>query len=380
MVQNEFELKNQADHTMFASSSLLVEGKNLWLLTTHTDVLMCFQSSDMRLMEYYIVPAQYLQKDVHARLQNANDGIYILPCMGNDIFYFSKTQKTMRKISLTFLGQEHANKRKFHTVAFWKGHLFLIGYDIGGIYDLDEETGNISKEETYLDMLRSAGAETEGTIFSDCACQDGNMLYLPLTDQPFILCMNLDERSFHVFRLSGEKNFRLCTIDKCADSRSFFLTTSDDEKIIWSPKKGLEGWKELGMLKKEKKYLCAYHVNDKYYYIPANERKIYVEKEGKIRNLPYEYPSNTKYPEHDTIQYEMVDRYENVIYFQARDGHLFYIDTENDEIHGIKFSVSTDQISEMKKRILEVRNIPATVHEKYCFHLGDYLQMVVKGC
>lgn len=365
-------------HTnMFASSSLLIENGDMWLLTSHTDILMRFRISDMRLEEYYIVPAEYLQKDVHVKLENTSNGIYILPCIGNRLFFFNKSVKKIKEISLSILEQKFAEKRKFHISAFWNRHLFLVGHDIECIYILNEETGHISKEKTYLDILRIAGAKTEGTIFSDCAYQDGNMFYMPLIGQSFILCMNLDDRTFNTFRISGKKKIRLCTIDKYQDDDKFLLTTLNDEKIIWSPKKGLIEWKDLGILGKEKSYLRAYHINNKNYYIPTKERKIYVEKEGIIKMIPYVYPLNLKYPEYDTIQYEVVERFADVIYFQTRDGHLFYIDTIKDEICDMRFYVSSEKRKEIKGKILDARNIPAVVEEKYCFYLEDYLEMII---
>lgn len=379
MVQSEFvQNKNQIDNSMFASSSLLVEGEDIWFLTSQTDVLIRFRISDMELMEYYIVPAEYLQKDIHVRLENANNGIYIVPYRGEGLFYFDKKTKTMKEISTSIFKQGFAEKRRFRITAFWKGHLFLVGHDISCIYDLEEETGHVSEIKTYLDVLHTAGAETRGAIFSDCFYQYGSMLYIPLVNQSYILCMNLEDRSFYAFQLSERKKIRLCTIDKYGEEGKFLLTTLDDEKIIWSPKNGLEEWEKLGVLRKEKMYLRAYHVNNKNYYIPAKERKIYVEKEGIIRILPFVYPLNTKYPEYDTFQYEVVDKFSNIIYFQIRDGHLFYIDTVKDEIHNMNFSVSNDTMREIKKHVLGVRNIPKTVDERYCFHLGDYLEMVVR--
>lgn len=380
MVQNEFvQNKNQIDNSMFASSSLLVEGEYIWFLTSQTDVLIRFRISDMKLMEYYIVPGEYLQKDMHVRLENADNRIYIVPYRGDGLFYFDKKTKMVKEISSSIFKKGMLEKRKFRIAAFWKGHLFFVGHEISCIYDLEEETSRVSVIKAYLDVLSTAGAETKGAIFSDCFYQDGNMLYIPLVNQSYILCMNLEDRSFYPFQLSGRKKIRLCTIDKYEDKEKFLLTTLDDEKIIWSPKNGLEEWEELGVLRKEKMYLHAYHINNKNYYIPAKERKIYIEKEGIIRILPFVYPINTKYPEYDTIQYEVVDKFSNIIYFQIRDGHFFYIDTVKDEIHNMNFSVSNDTMREIKKHVLDVRNIPKTVEERYCFHLGDYLEMVVRG-
>lgn len=365
------------ENFMFADSSFFVDGEDLWLLTGYSDVLMHFCRSDMTLIEYFIIPAKYLQRAVHFRLENTEKGIYILPHMANNFFYFDKQIKTLKEISLPPVEPQLSRKRKIRLSAFWNGNLVLLGYDIPYIYFLNDASEEITTNNTYLDELQAAGAKKGETIFSHCACRDENKFYIPLTGQAFILCIDLEEKSFRSFRVTKNDDIRLCTIDKYGYDEKFLLTTYDDERIIWSPENGVEELQKIGLLNKGEAYLRAYHIADKNYYIPAKERKIYVEQGNCIRDIPYVSAPNAAYPEHGTAQYETVYRDGSDIFFQTRSGELFFLDTAKDEISAMKFQVSADQMEELKKRILEAREIPPCVMEQSCFCLKDYIKSIM---
>lgn len=365
------------DNAMFADSSFFVDGEDLWLLTGYSDVLIHFCRSDMTLIEYFIIPTQYLQRAAHFKLENTEEGIYILPHLANNIFYFDKRTKTLKEISLPPMEERLSAKRKIRLAAFWKGNLFLLGYDIPHVYFLNDATGEIVTNNTYLDELQTVGAKTGETVFSYCAYQDDNKFYIPLIGQAFILRIDLEEKSFCCFRVTKKDDIRLCTIDKYGYDEKFLLTTYDDEKIIWSPDKGVEELQKIGLLNKGDACLRAYHIGDKNYYIPANERKVYVEQGKSIRDIPYVSAPNAAYPEHKAAQYETVYRDGSDIYFQTRSGELFFLDTTKEEISAMKFQISSDQMGEMKKKILEAREIPSCVIEQSCFHLEDYIRNIM---
>lgn len=362
---------------IFADSNFFLDGEDLWLLTGYTDVLMHFCRSDMSLIEYFIIPTQFIQKNVHFRLENTKDGIYVIPHLGNNLFYFHKQTKELKEILLPSLEKQFVDKRKIRLAAFWNGNLFLAGYDVPSVYFLNHDSEEIVNDNTYLDALRITGAKAMGGIFGGCSCQSENKLYIPLTEQPFIFCADFAEKSFHVFRVMQKDEVRICTIDKYGCDEKFLLTTSDDEKIIWSPENGVEEQQKIGLLNKGESYLRAYHIENKNYYIPANERKIYVEQGKNIRDIPYASTLSVKYPEYTTEQYGWVYRSGKEIYFQTRSGELLCLDTVKDEICTMEFHVSSDKVREMKDRILEMREIPSYVMEQSCFHLGDYLKSII---
>ena len=365
------------ENFMFADSYFFVDEGDLWLLTSYTDVLMHFSFPDMTLIEYFILPVQHLQKYVHYRLENTKEGIYILPHLADNIFYFDKHTKMWTEIPLPPLEKQFTQKRKIRMSVSWNGTLFLLGYDIPFVYFLDEVSGGIVSDHTYLDVIQAAGAEKRETIFSYCACRNKNKFYIPLIGQAFIFCMDLEERSFYCFHVTKGDEVRICTIDKYGDDEKFLLTTYDDEKIIWSPENGVEELRKIGLLNQGDSYLRAYHIGDKNYYIPANERKIYVEQGTDIREIPYVCTPNTKYPEYVAAQYGEVYLNGSKIIFQTRSGELFVLDTVIDEIHAAEFRVSSDEQRGIKKEILETREIPLCVNEQSCFCLEDYMKSIV---
>ncbi|MCM1415705.1 MAG: hypothetical protein NC430_07245 [bacterium] len=365
------------DNSMFVDSAFFVDGEDFWLLTSCTDVLLHFSLRNMTLIEYFMIPVQHLQKYVHYRMENTKEGIYILPHLGNNIFYFNKYTKSLKEIALPPLEERFVQKRKIRISAFWNGELSLLGYDIPFVYFLNEDSGKIVADQTYLDIFQAAGAKKRGTIFSHCSYQDKNKLYVPLIGQAFIVSINLDERSFHCFRVTEKDEIRICTIDKYEGDETFLLTTYEDEKIIWSPKDGVRELQKIGLLNERESYLRAFHIGDKNYYIPANEQKIYVEQGKEIREIPYECAPNTKYPEHAAAQYGEVYLNKSEIYFQTRSGELFVLDTEIDEIHTLEFHVSSDKLLEIKREILRAREIPSRVMEQSCFCLKDYLKRII---
>lgn len=370
----------QANNAMFTALDAIVDRDDLWMLSNDADVLLHFDFSTLKLLDYHLIPGKKLMKYAHVRLRKCGDIIYIVPYMESNLFFYDCVSGKIGSIYIPYEDDEAEVKNKFNIVTTWKSQLVLIGYGIKGCFYYDMTVGSFTKDIGYLKELKKLRSDFSEMPFSDCYCQEKNKLYLPVYCKNIILEIDLEKHENTIYELRHEKEIRLRTIDVYEQdgNEKFLLTTVDDEMLIWSRMSGVEKRKELGLLcGKEKIYMRAFHVNEKNYYIAACERKVFVESESEIKELKFEYERRGGVGEGGT-QFEAVFRSGMDIYFQARsNGQLFKIDTTTDRIFRMDFEVMPEVRDEIAKQVYSSRTMIDVMNENGWFGLDDFLKSYV---
>lgn len=374
--------KAQGNNAIFASKNAIVDGNNLWMLSNDTDVLLHFDFSGLRLMDYHILPGDELLQYAHMGMVKNGDIIYIVPYAGDDLVLFDCKSAEMRSISISYEEGEIKRKDKFCIAAVWKTQLFLIGHSVKGIFCYDVPSGRFARDTSFLKELEKAGCDITTTLFSDCCYQKRDKLYLPVFCANLVLEIDLDKGQNRIYKLNSEKKIELRTIDGYEEGgkEKFLLTTVNDEMLIWSPLDGVEEMRELGLLRNRKgMYSRAFHVGKKNYYIAAGERKVFVEEDNRIEELEFEYENSGGAKEGaNGTQFEAVFRNGTDIFFQARsNGQLFKIDTITDMVHRMDFDVTIEKRKEIRDQVYSSRPIADMLIENTWLGLDGFLKMYV---
>ena len=365
------------NNILFVSKNILVEDNLLWMLTNDTNVLCQFDLSNMKYLSSYVLPIDKVIQYGYYAFTKVGKNVYVLPFRNEDMFVIDVQNGEIKKEKIPYRSSDRAQRGKFHIVGNVNNKLLMVGHNIKGVFVYDEKGFCVSYE--YLDIIKEAGIDInqEDSFFSDCYLQLGSKIYAPLYKKNYLFVVNIAEESYQIIKI--EENVRLRTIEIINEKEEIFLfTTVDDERVIWSPKKGVIEKKNLNVLKLgEKLYTRAYYINNKYYYIAAYERKIFVEKNNKMVEIPFEYPMGEIFKEGECTQFEAVFRNERGVFFQARsEGSIFYIDTESDSIKQIDISISKEQRDSLIKKSYYGKKIEFIWNENSYLNLLYFIDIV----
>lgn len=375
------EKRIQNDNSIFVGIGIVVDEKSLWILSEDTDTLMHFDLLTRELLDYHAISRKKLVPCAHLELQKNGNVIFVIPYRGRNLVSFDTGSGEMQYIEIPYKTDEVNKDGKFCIAIIWKFYLILVGYNIKGIFYYDTTSGSFTRDMEYLGKLEKLGCDLSKPLFSDNYYQYEEKVYMPVYSQNIILEIDLETHASRVYELQHKKKIKLCTIDGYIQNgkEKFLLTTTDDEMIIWSPDSGIEKIEELKILTVyEKIYKRAFHIREKNYYIPAYERKVFVETDGAIKELEFEYESRGGFDGNSGhTQYEAVLKKDKDIYFQARsNGQLFRIDTETDKVYRIDFDVLSDKQEEVMYRVCSGREI-SVLNETACLRLDRFIKIII---
>lgn len=370
----------QENNALFGAVYAITEGTDLWMLTYNTSVLLHFDITEMKLLDYHIISKEKIIQEAYLGVAKCGDIIYITPYRESKLVSFDVTSGEIRYIDIPYEAEEVRMNNKFVITVSWKSYLLLVGCGIKGIFYYDTVSGSFTKNMEYWECLQEEGCDVSNPLFSNTYFQKENKVYLPVRFKDIILEVDLAQKEYTIHRLNNDK-IALWTIDGYTQGKKekFLLTTVNDEMLTWSPADGVEGVKNLGLLRgRSNLYERAYHIGGKNYFISACERKVFVESCGQIRELEFEYESRGGYQEGTWFtQFQAVFKWGNDIYFQARsNGQLFRIDTRMDIIYQVDFEVTQEDKKDMLRRIYSSRKLEDTIMENMGFKLDDLLKCI----
>lgn len=370
--------RERKNNGIFASVNAVVDGEDLWMLSIDTDVLLHFDFKSLKLLDYYIIPGETYRRYAHLLLRKAGNIIYVTPGEENSLICFDCVSKKIENIHIPLETDEIWKGNQFNFAAVWQSRLILSGYLGQGIFFYDMTHGSFTRDVGYLGAFKKLGCDLSALQVSYSYCQRKNKLYIPILFTNLILEIDMETCMNHIYELRYGKELQLRTIDEYGQDDKFLLTTADDEMLIWSPINGVERLRPLGLLHAQNKmYAQAFHVREKNYYIAAYERRVFVEKDERIRELKFENKDRGRVQE-DSSQFEAIFKNKTDIYFQVRsNGQLFKIDTEIDMICQMDFDVTMEKKKEITDEVCRYRSKFDMSVESAWFDLDIFLKCYV---
>lgn len=375
-MQVKMPVDTQDNNSIFTSASAIVDGTDLWLLTNETDILCHFNLDSMKLMDYFFVPGKEMLDRSHFVIRKNKNKIYIIPYKAEHLYIFDVLSQKFKECQIPY-GKNQNNK--FMIAETYGTYLVMIGHEIHGIIYYDEETDTFVRYTDYLTELESAGCDISKPLFLDGYCRYENRLYIPVFSMNLVLQLNLEDATYNIYELLGEKEIKLRTIDRYNDGgEKFLLTTVDDEMLIWSINYGIEKMKKLEVLKGDRKaYVRAFCINRKNYYISAWERKVFVENGSQLTRLDFDYENRGAFDELNYTQFEAIFRCGEDIFFQARsNGQIFKIDTRTDEVNCVNFNVTQEEKEKIIYQVCKYRNKVKLLMESSFCDLNLFLRIL----
>ncbi|MBE5848635.1 MAG: hypothetical protein E7298_00525 [Lachnospiraceae bacterium] len=364
----------QSDNSMFVSKCAFVDGDDLWMLTNETNILCRFDFRKMELQDYYVIPVRKITSNEHLSVCKGNNHVFVLPYLGTDMYVLDINTGQLEKEALPFSEEEKTKLGKLIISVFYNGKLYILGHSVKGIFCYNPEHNSwTGSSYAYLEDIKNEGIDIEKPFLNDCFYMSEGNLYTPIDKTNLFIRFDLNSLSHDILKING--NYRLRTID-CIDGEKFLFSTYDEERIVWSFSKGIEDERCLNVTDvEEKAFMRVFFRNGKFYYISANERRVFVETNGEIQELFFDYEDNDIFPVGLT-QFEAIFINEENIYFQARyNGQLFYIDTMDDSIHKLNIAVNKEKKAEVYSSFYRNLHNRIVITENNIFGLGDFIRI-----
>lgn len=371
----------QSDNSLFTGTGVVIDRNDMWILTEDTNAIMHFDLCSMRLLDYHVVLKEKIVQCSHLGLQKNGNILFAIPFSESNLISFDISSYETRYIEIPYRESEADRNNKFSVAISWESYLILAGANIPGIFYYNIVSGRFTRDTRYLDKLEASGCDLSRPLFSENYFQNEENVYIPVYSQNFILKINLKTRTNIIYELKNENKIELCTIDGFYQNgkEKFLLTTTNDEMLIWNQESGIEEIKKLGVLTVgEKTYKRAFHIKGKNYYISAYERKVFVERNGIIREMEFDYESRCGFDgELGYVQFEVVLKRDEDIFFQARsNGQLFKIDTEADRVYSVEFDVEEEKKEEIISCVCDNREM-SVLYENACLSLDVLLRLFI---
>lgn len=358
-------------------SDAFIEENKLWMLTKEADALCKFDLENGTMEKCYYLPTGVQFEYGHLVMRNIDNYIYILPFNDSHMYCFEKDKESFRELEIICDGNDMLQNQKCRIIGCYDNKIVLITNDAKDILFIDQDSLETTKISGHISEMSNQGINVESNIFSDCYLQQKNMLYVPIYMHSYILAVDMDKQTYKLHCLSKDKKIKLRTIDKGLEENQFLLTTTDNERIIWSLNDGIKSIYKFKNTNRVGRYVRAYSLNDAYYYIPTHERKIYVERDGDVSEIPFKYPDMGDYAEYEFTQYECIFCHDGKIYIQARSNGAFYVlDPKGDNVVDLNIGIPVENKSKLIKDSYEVRGIPDIIWESYGLELSDYLKII----
>lgn len=339
--------KNRIDVT-----NVIVDGDSIWMLTANTDILCEFESDTLKLNSYNIIPCCQQLPYAHYSIAKNGNRVYVLPFQDNTMYVVETDSKRIVSKKIPFASEFENVYGKTIIAGCYENKLLFIGHNVKGIYIYDEMKDEFVVSMSYLEDLEKNGisSKNDRPLFSDCFIQIQNQLFIPVYKSGFIFIIDIVSEEHRIVKV-GE-GFLLKTIDLINGFEDrFILTTTDDRRLIWSATEGVIEDRKLNLLQgNEKYYLNAFYDNDKIIYIAACERKVFVEDNNSIKEIPFDYPENDQFPI-GNVQFNVAFKFNGFVYVQQRyNGQFMSIDTNTSEIKYVDIKMDKDQLYEMNRK------------------------------
>ncbi|MBP3802718.1 MAG: hypothetical protein J6I76_02295 [Oribacterium sp.] len=361
------------NNSFLVSKNILLENNRLWMLTNMANVLCEFSFPGMKLEKYYVLPMDtVIEYGCHSFVK-MNNTFFVLPFYDKEfIVVDTDNNKTYTEL-IPYADDESDRKGKFHIAVENSGKILMVGHNISGFFYYVNDMFHV--DYSYITNITNAGVKVDNLpLFSECFTQSNEYVYIPVLGQKIIVEVNIVTEKYKVYDLKNDIQIR--TID-LIDENTFFLTTMCGEKVIWSKTEGIQEYKNLNLLEGDERwYMRAFYVNGKFYYISGCERKIFVEKNGVISELYFDYPMDGAYPIGWT-QFEAIYKKDDLIIVQTRsDGTIFCINTKTDEINKVCFNISLCEKNNLIRDAYSNKKIGEILDERKDFNLNNFISFI----
>ncbi len=359
--------------TVLLSLYCAIDDDFVWILSWEYDILIQIERTTFEYCDAFCVPIQEMKTFQHLAIASSGNRIYVIPFNDENLYYFNIDEKEFYRLDIPYEINEKSIKGKFCFAVCWNNRLALFGNNLKFVLYYDESTNQFFRDDSFLECLESAGVDVNHTVFTEFYSQVDNLVYVPVYNTSIIIIFDLESKEYTILDMGN--NFKLNTIFsyKDRDETRFMLTTTDDNVVMWSPTKGIEGIKNNHLKKENDKYKFAGCVDGKSFFILERDTHIYATDDTGILKIEVGKSKQTI----DYVLYGFATMIDGSLVFQEREsGRLFSLDAVTCDIKELPTSISYEKISEILKHRFKMCQKVGIINEKKIFGLTSFIETI----
>lgn len=375
MVQNA----NVTDENKYSKSLLLSRGvefdkgnNTMWILTNFSSTLVKIDLYSKKIVGIFQIPLEKYEDYEFVELKKINEYIYMLPHNARDMYCFSIVEEKFLKLKLPLYEYEWEICKKFKQMLYKNNFLYLIGHGIKAILRVDILKKTITRIVDYSNCKQILAYDA---IFIQ------NSLYIPLAETAKILKLDSRNNTLEEILLEGEEGF--LTITNL--NNNLLLTDMNNNRLVYDLKESRivekECLKEVH-IKNEKvdmynNYQKVIINQDNEYYFMYFDTSIMKKKKQDIGFVPYKYPKYY-WNRDEYSKYELIKKYKQSIYFQARStGEIFMYNLDKEDVTILDIQVSKQDKEILNKNLWKNKQ-KSPIMENNVYFLKSYLKYTIK--
>ena len=340
------------------SNAAIIDGRDLWLVSNYTNVLINYDINNGDLKQVYYFPEKFTNTYATISYVKVEDKILFAPYNGQNLWCFHIQTKEFEEIDLRLENKERNVKQKFRGIISYNHELVLVGFGLHCIFRINVASDTVKRCDEYLAELEKRGIAAETAFLGLNFQLVEDVLYMPMLNHNIIIAFHLIDDYFKIYDIFNLDSNGFDSIEYY--NGEFRLLTSGNEEVIWNCEYGQQSRVKLGLEETQKRnYWKIFQHKEGVIYFSLYDSKIYVKnKEGDIEALSFLYPEPELFP--DGTKYEFMREDNGKIYFQVRsNGDCYYIDSEHLVTQAINLkSPDSDTYGQILKEIF------ATVDEE----------------
>lgn len=312
----------------------------LWAVTSYTSTLLKIELATGIVMKYYQIPICQIKNYDFYTIRKVDSFLYLIPYNSDSLFRFSIEEEIFTEILLPLSDQEKRQAGKFRKAFFVGDVLYLIGYEVKLIIKMNVHT---------LEMERIEGFACSGQFLATDAVLINSDIYIPCCQENVIIHYKTTDDSWEEISVEKESKGFYTIVET---DHGLSLTDLEDNKILFSiedkkitvQKLCFMSQFQMQEIDHYQRYHSVFCFQDKEYYFPVYESTIWVRSQCESKELKYEFPKDSRAETRCYSKFDMLEREEDKIFFQAKtDGTIFIIDLNTDTVRKCVLQISTEQ-------------------------------------
>ena len=178
---------NYSNSIIGGTDCAIVDGNNLWILTSRTDTLLRIDLSVGKVLEAFPIDGGWTGEYAHHVLTKCGNNIQIYPNHSGKLFSFNTESSEFTEYQFT----EKNHYFRFSAENKEKDYVYLFGLSHTGIVKFNRRSMDYSRIEGVTELLENAGINLNDNLIFVYGCVRDNKVYVPVARSEYVFVFDM---------------------------------------------------------------------------------------------------------------------------------------------------------------------------------------------
>lgn len=331
------------------SSEAIVDNDKIWFSSNEINALFAINCISGQIETVTKFPMEKNNKYLFLSYTMIGNNIFFAPCNAENMWKYNILSNKFTRIDLGLDEKEKETALKFKLVIQHEDKLYLFGYNIPVILQLDIKTNQVIRK---YEIIKIKGKE-EKVAFIEKYCINGNKVYILIKDSNNVFEYDLeqDKYCFHYINDGIGKGFGTILFDKT----NIILSNLQSDEIIWDIETDKVNLVKRELLNNAGSGLSyVMETQNGRIYFGGTEQVIWNNACGKMKKISYDFPKNTFHENSTYWKFGFAKLMKDKIYFQERGGEICVLNTQSMTVERLKIVFDEQSKSFLKNTALRM--------------------------